>query len=181
MYGNNPYQSYPYQANYGGIPNYAPRQYQPQSQPMAQTQPQVQQPIQMPQQMPPMELPIQDIKYVNKAQAEAYIVFPNTKVMLIDKESGIVYVKTADGMGQTQTDYFRFDKVNADGSPIKPQEPVPQVNFDEFIKKEDLENFGFVTVSQYDELAQKLEQIQKQISGGRQNVGQPKQSAEARM
>lgn len=176
MFANNPYQSYPYTNTYGGAPSYAQRGYNSQPQPMAQPQPQVQQPMQMPQQIPPMELPIQDIKYVNRAQAEAYIVFPNTKVMLIDKESGIVYVKTADGMGQTQTDYFRFDRVNADGSPIKPQEPIPQVNFDEFIKKEDLEKFGFVTVAQYNELAQKLENIQKQLLGGRQNVGQPKQA-----
>ena len=181
MYGN--YQGYGYQPSYQQT-SYMQRPYNPQPQQMAQPQPQPQPQVQMPmaQQMPPMEMPIQDIKYVNKAQAEAYIVFPNTKVMLIDKESGVVYVKTADGMGQTKTDYFRFEAVNADGSPIKPQEPIPQINFDEFIKKEDLEKFGFVTVAQYNELAQKLEQIQKQIAGGRQNVGQqPKQSAEARM
>jgi hypothetical protein len=81
--------------------------------------------------------------------------------MLIDKESGVVYMKTADGMGQTQTDYFRFDRVNADGSPIKPQDPTPQVNFDDFIKREDLANLGFVTIDQYNALAEKLSQIQK--------------------
>ena len=143
---------------------------------MAQPQPQAQPQMQMPvtQQMPPMELPIQDIKYVNKAQAEAYIVYPNTKVMLIDRESGIAYIKAADGMGQlSQNDYFRFEKVNADGSPIKPQEPIPQVNFDEFIKKEDLEKLGFVTISQYNELAQKLEQIQKRLEGAKPNGAKP--------
>jgi hypothetical protein len=132
--------------------------------------------MQMPQQMPPMELPIQDIKYVNKAQAEAYIVFPNTRVMLIDKESGVAYVKTADGMGQTQTDYFRFDRVNADGSPIKPQEPTPQINLDDFIKRQDLENLGFASIDQFNALSQKLEQIQKRLEGAKTNGGQPKQS-----
>ena len=96
--------------------------------------------------------------------------------MLIDKESGFVYVKTADGMGQTQTDYFRFDRVNADGSPIKPQEPAPKVNFDDFIKREDLEKLGFVTIDQYNALAEKLSQIQKRLEGAKQNVGQPKQA-----
>lgn len=180
MYGN--YQGYGYQPTYQQ-PSYMQRSYAPQTPQMPQNQPQ--QPMQpqmtMPQQMPPMDLPIQDIKYVNKAQAEAYIVYPNSKVMLIDKESGMVYVKTADGMGQSKTDYFRFEPINADGSPIKPQEPAPQVNFDDFIKKEDLEKFGFVTIQQYQELAQKLEQIQKRLEGVRPNVGQPKQSAEARM
>jgi hypothetical protein len=177
MYGNN-YQPYNYQGGYSA-PNYMQRAYNPQPQSMAQPQPQVQMP--MAQQMPPMEMPIQDIKYVNKAQAEAYIVFPNTKVMLIDKESGIVYLKTADGMGQTQTDYFRFDRVNADGTPIKPQEPTPQIDFNQFIKKEDLEKFGFVTIEQYNSLAQRLEQIQKRLEGARTNVGQQPKQPETRV
>lgn len=172
MYG---YQGYGYQSPYG-TPNYMQRAYNPQTPQVAQPQPQVQPQAQMPmpQQMPPMEMPIQDIKYVNKAQAEAYIVYPNTKVMLIDKESGIVYLKTADGMGQSKTDYFRFEPINADGSPIKPQEPTPQVNFDDFIKKEDLEKLGFVTIAQYQELAQRLEQIQRRLEGAKNNVGTSK-------
>jgi hypothetical protein len=175
MYGNNPYQTYPYQNNYGGMPNYAQRGYNSQPQVMAQPQPQIQPQMQM-QPQTPMEMPIQDIKYVNKAQAEAYIVFPNTKVMLIDKESGVAYVKTADGMGQTKTDYFRFEPINADGSPIKPQEPTPQVDFNQFIKREDLEKLGFVNIEQFNQLAQKFEQIQKRLEGAKQNVGQPKQA-----
>lgn len=177
MYGNNPYQSYPYQNNFGGMSGYAQRGYNSQPQPMTQPQPQVQPQMQMPmaQPMPPMDMPIQDIKYVNKAQAEAYIVFPNSKVMLIDKESGMVYIKTADGMGQSKTDYFRFEPINADGSPIKPQEPTPQVDFDQFIKKEDLEKLGFVNIEQFNQLAQKMEQIQKRLEGVKTNGGQPKQ------
>ena len=180
MYG---YQGYGYAPNYSAPNNYMQRAYNPQSPQVAQPQPQVQPQAQMPmpQQMPPMEMPIQDIKYVNKAQAEAYIVYPNTKVMLIDRESGIAYVKSADGMGQLlQNDYFRFEKVNADGSPIKPQEPTPQVNFDDFIKKDDLEKLGFVTIAQYQELAQRLEQIQRRLEGAKNNVGTVKQP-EARM
>ena len=159
-----PYQNYPYSSPYAPT-NYMQRAYAPQApqmaQPQAQPQPQMQMP--MAQQMPPMEMPIQDIKYVNRAQAEAYIVFPNTKVMLIDKESGIAYVKTADGMGQTQTDYFRFDRVNADGTPIKAQEPTPQVDFNEFVK-----------IDEFKALQAKFEQLIKRLEV-KPNVGQPKQ------
>ena len=152
-----PYQNYGYQPNYQQ-PNYMQRQYAQQPSQMPQNQQQVFTPIQTP---PPMETPIQD--------------------MLIDKESGVVYVKTADGMGQTQTDYFRFEAINADGSPIKVQEPTPQVDFSQFIKKEDLEKFGFVTIEQYNALAQRLEQIQKRLEGAKQNVGQQPKQPEARV
>lgn len=171
------YQNYGYQPNYQQ-PNYMQRGYAPQPSQMPQNQQQVFTPIQTP---PPMETPIQDIKFVNRAQAEAYIVFPNTKVMLIDKESGVAYVKTADGMGQTQTDYFRFEAVNADGTPIKAQEPTPQVNYEDFVKVEQLKNFNFVTNEQYQELLKKMEILQKKLEGVKANVGQPKQSAETRV
>lgn len=176
------YQGYGYQP-YSATPNYMQRGYAPQVPQVPQSQPQqnMQPQMSMPQQMRPMELPIQDIKFVNKAQAEAYIVFPNTKVMLVDTENGMAYIKTADGMGQTQTDYFRFDRVNADGSPIKPQEPTPQVDFNQFIKREDLEKFGFVTIEQYNALAQRLEQIQKRLEGAKQNVGQQPKQPETRV
>lgn len=180
MYGTNPYQPYSYQSNYGGMPNYAQRGYNSQPQVMGQPQVQPQPQMQMQPQMP-MEIPIQDIKFVNRAQAEAYIVFPNTKVMLIDKESGVVYMKTADGMGQTKTDYFRFEPINADGSPIKAQEPTPQVDFNEFVKVEQLKDFGFVTIEQYNALAQRLEQIQKRLEGAKQNVGQQPKQPETRV
>ena len=165
------YQGYGYQPTYQQ-PNYMQRQYAPQPSQMPQNQQQAFTPIQTP---PPMETPIQDIKFVNRAQAEAYIVFPNTKVMLIDTENGMAYIKTADGMGQTQTDYFRFDKVNSDGTPIKAQEPTPQINLDDYIRREDVANLGFVTIDQYNALAEKLSQIQKRLEGAKQNVGTAKQ------
>ena len=175
MYGN--YQGYGYQPNYQQ-PNYMQRQYAPQPSQIPPNQQQAFAPIQTP---PPMETPIQDIKFVNRAQAEAYIVFPNTKVMLIDTENGMAYIKTADGMGQTQTEYFRFEAVNADGSPIKVQEPIPQINPDDYIKREDLANLGFATIEQFKSLADSFEQMKKRLEGVKPNVGQPKQSAETRM
>lgn len=155
-----PYRQYGYggyqMPNYQQNPNYPP----PTTIPQAQTIPQQQ--VQM-----PYETPIQDIKFVNRAQAEAYIVYPNTKVMLIDNESEMAYIKTADAMGQCRTDYYRFQPVNADGSPIKPQEVEPQVNFDDFVRRDQLANFGFVTAEQHNALAERLEEIQKQLSANK--------------
>jgi hypothetical protein len=161
-----PYQNYGYQPTYQQ-PNYMQRGYAPQPSQMPQNQQQAFTPIQTP---PPMETPIQDIKFVNRAQAEAYIVFPNTKVMLIDTESGIVHIKTADNMGQTKTDYFRFEQVNPDGSPIKPQEPTPQVNLDDFVRVDQIGKLGFVTIDQYNSLVQKFDTLQKKLEGVKLNV-----------
>lgn len=161
----NPYQNYGYQPNYQQ-PNYMQRGYAPQPSQMPQIQQQTFPPIQPP---PPTETPIQDIKFVNKAQAEAYIVFPNAKVMLIDTENGMAYIKTADNMGQTKTDYFRFEPINADGSPIKPQEPTPQVDFSEFVK-----------VDEFKALQAKFDQLIKRLEV-KQNGGQPKQATEPRV
>lgn len=162
------YQGYGYQPF--GMPSYQQRPYSYQPQQVAQPQMQPQPQAQM-----PFETPIQDVRFVTSEEAKAYIVMPNSKALLIDK-SGIAYLKSADNMGQSQTQYYRFEAVNADGTPLQPQEPNTQADLAQFVKKDELEKLGFVTISQYNELAQKLENIQKQLSGGRQNVGQPKQS-----
>jgi hypothetical protein len=74
-------------------------------------QPQVQSQVQY-------ELPIQEVRFATKQQADAFMVFPNTRVLLIDKESGIAHLKMADNMGQPSTQYFKFEAINADGTPF---------------------------------------------------------------
>ena len=164
---NSPYSSYPYSAPYGN-PQYMQRGYAPQAQPIVQPQMQPQ-----PQVQTPYEIPIQDVRFVTSEEARAYIVMPNARALLIDK-NGLAYLKTADNMGQSQTQYFRFEPVNADGTPIKPQEPAPTVDLSAFIKKEEIGTLGFVTMEQYNALLQRLDQIQKQIMGAKQNVATTK-------
>ncbi len=167
MYGQNPYSQYPYTGY--AYPNYGNRQFMQPQQQMAQPQVQMQQQAQM-----QYETPIQDIRFVTSEEAKAFIVMPNSKALLIDKNGGVAHLKTADNMGQSVTQYFKFEQVNADGTPIKPQEPVPQVDFGQFAKKEELN--GFVTIEQYNALAEKqnalltkLEAMQKIIAGGKPN------------
>lgn len=135
MYGQNPYSQYPYTGY--GYPNYGNRQFMQQQQPMAQPQMQAQQQPMQPQ----YETPIQDIRFVTSEEAKAFIVMPNSKALLIDKNGGVAHLKTADNMGQSVTQYFKFEQVNADGTPIKPQETQQSVDFSQF-----------VTINQYNEL-----------------------------
>jgi hypothetical protein len=162
MYGQNPYSQYPYTGY--AYPNYGNRQFmQPQQTQMAQ--PQMQQAQQSPMQY---ETPIQDIRFVTSEEAKAFIVMPNSKALLIDQRGGVAHLKTADNMGQSVTQYFKFEQVNADGSPIKPQEPTPKIDFEQFARKEELN--GFVTMEQYNALLTKLEVMQKIITGSKSNI-----------
>lgn len=148
---------YPY-----GVPSYmganyqrqmpnSPMQYQPQMTPQAQ-----------PQQM--YDLPIHETRYATRQEAESHIMFPNTKVLLIDKNSGMAFLKSADNMGQSAIKYFQFTEINADGTPIKAQEITPNIDMGEYIKKSDLVNYGFVTIEQLDKALEKLTSQQNQIN-----------------
>ena len=161
---NNPYSNYPY-ANYG-MPNYGQRPYAPQVQQALQNTQQI--PMQQQPQMQ-YELPIQDVRFVTSEEAKAYIVMPNSKALLIDKNGGVAHLKVADNMGQSQTQYFRFEPINADGTPIKPQAPTPSIDIDEFSKK-------FATIEQYNALLNQFNELKKLI-GGKSNgtAKQPEQ------
>lgn len=181
---------YPYSSPYGaqnraqyGVPSYGGYNYtqQPQQMPsIPQNQPQMQ-----PQPQPQYEMPIQDIRFVTAEEAKAFIVMPNTSVLLIDKSSGIAQLKSADNMGQSNSKHFRFEEVNADGSPIKPQEQPTQPDFKDFVKLSDINKFGFATMEdikglgfatteQLNQLSLKIDALQKQNTGVKQNVGTSK-------
>ena len=161
---NSPYANYSYSNPYG-MPNYNQRPYSPQPQQIPQNAPQ--RPLQNAPQMP-YEIPIQDVRFVTSEEARAYIVMPNSKALLIDKNGGVAHLKVADNMGQSTTQYFKFEPINADGSPIKPQEPTLQIDLAELDKK-------FVTIEQYDFLLEQFKQL-KQLIGGKQNVATTKQA-----
>lgn len=157
MYGQNSYSQYPY-GGYG-YPNYGQRNYMQPQQPM--TQPQIQQAQQMPM---PYETPIQDIRLATSEEAKAFIVMPNTKALLIDLKGGMAHLKSADNMGQSVTEYFKFEKVNSDGTPIKQQEPIQQADPDKFVKKEDLENLNLIQQKKFEELFKEMQNMQTQIN-----------------
>lgn len=166
MNGYNPYNQYPY-SGYGYQP-FNNRQFiQPQQQQMAQPQAQMQPPMQY-------EMPIQDIRFVTSEEAKAFIVMPNRNALLIDKPNGMAHFKFADGMGQSATEYFKFEQVNADGSPLKPKEQPPQVDYSQFVTKKEIGELP--TAEQYKQLAEqyntllaKFENMQKMIIGGKPN------------
>ena len=130
MYGQqNPYSQYPYTGY--TYPNYGNRQFMQPQQQMGQPQPQIQ-----PQQPMQYETPIQDIRFVTSEEAKAFIVMPNSKALLIDKSGGVAHLKTADNMGQSVTQYFKFEQVNADGTPNTAHSlnPVPIVVVSDRVK-----------------------------------------------
>lgn len=158
MYGQNPYSQYPYTGY--AYPNFGNRQFMQQ---MPQPQPQMQ-----------TEIPIQDIRFVTSEEAKAFIVMPNSKALLIDKNGGVALLKTADNMGQSVTQYFKFEQVNADGTPLKPQEQSPQIDYSQFVTKKEIGELP--TAEQYKQLAEqyntllaKFETMQKIIAGGKSN------------
>jgi hypothetical protein len=163
---NSPYSSYPY-SNYG-MPSYPQRPYSPQAQQQMQGAQQL--PMQ-PQPQVQYELPIQDVRFVTSEEAKAYIVMPNSKALLIDKNGGVAHLKVADNMGQSQTQYFRFEPINADGTPIKPTDPTPQIDLEAFGKR-------FVTIEQYTELLDQFKQLKDMIE--RKNINSINQSQQSK-
>ena len=87
---------------YGGY-GYQPMQ-QPVQQPMYQQATSIQ------------DMPVQAIRFMNETEAKAYIVMPNQKELLVDREKGVAYLKYADGMGQSSCRRFKFEEITNDTS-----------------------------------------------------------------
>ena len=123
-------------------------------------QPQQPQPImQQPQQQ--YDPPIQAVKFVTTDEAKGFIVNPNQKVMLIDKDNSVFYIKGADGIGQSYTYAYKFEAIKNDAG--KPEIEQTAINSADFVKKDDIK--GFVTnddlLALKDELTKSIEDFKK--------------------
>ena len=123
----NPYN--PYMGNYYSQYNNAYQNFQQQPQPQMQRQ-------QMPQ--APVEMPIQDIRFVTSEEAKAYIVYPNNKVLLIDRQNNIAHLKSADNMGQSSSKTYKFEEVDGNGNALAKDCPNPAFDIKDYVKKEDI-------------------------------------------
>lgn len=144
--------------------------YQPSYQPSSMAQQQMAQ--QQSYSQPQYDAPIQDIKFVTADEAKAYIVMPNTKVMLMDRDKSIFYIKSADSLGKSTLEGYKYTKMEE-----TPSENVStQFDTKDFVRKEDLESFlsgfltrddikDFITKEELKGIDNKLEKFQKQIVG----------------
>ena len=105
----------------------------------------------MPMQPQPQDVPFNDIKFVTADEAKAYIVMPNTKVMLMDRDNSVFYIKSADGLGKSMLEAFKYARLEDNAN-----EPVSS----DFDPKE---SKNFVTKDDLKGIDEKLDQLQKQI------------------
>lgn len=115
---NNPYQ--PYQPNPYGQPNYG-----------------FQQPYQAPQPQPQVQKP--NFDFVNGIEgAKSYRLMPNQSAILLDNENSLLYIKSANALGQSSIEYYSIQKTSEDavkGTPKKDASFVSREDFDELVKK----------------------------------------------
>ena len=110
---------YPYNVNYG---NFGGNNYSGGYVPPSQTAPNAQY-------APPAQANI--YTYVNGLEgAKAFLVPPNGRVLLMDSDNPVFYMKTANAMGQTSIRTFKFEEVQ--------DQPAPKV---EYVKQSDLTAF----------------------------------------
>jgi hypothetical protein len=130
---------------------------QPTQIPQMQAQPMGQMP---PQNQPQMDMPVQDIRFVTSEEAKAFIVMPNTRVLLIDRNGGVAHLKTADSMGQSATQMYRFEPITQDGGATPAQ---PKIDLGAYIKREEIDGLGLVTIEQFNNLVDELNALKRSI------------------
>lgn len=169
--------------NYNPYQNYG--MYQQPTYQQQMTQPQMMQQTQQQYQQTKYDAPIQDIKFVTADEAKAYIVMPNTKVMLMDRDKSIFYIKSADSLGKSTLEGFKYSRLEDESA----QSVSPQIDTKDFIRREDLQSVlsgfltredvkDFITKDELKGIDNKLENFQKQmlgnmLKGGNTNGKQP--------
>lgn len=123
--------------------------------PIQRQMPLTQTPIMQTQQM---QSPFQDVRFVNEKEADGYIVLAGQRVLLIDIENKKMWIKSADGMGYSTTETYRFEKIENNSEKTK---ETPIIDTSNFLVKKDLENVA--TKDELGSLKEIIEQLEKRI------------------
>ena len=62
-------------------------------------------------------------------------------------------------------EYYSLIPTNADGTPIQTQEAQPQIDMSDYIRKDDMEKLGFVTIDQLNQILSNMTSQQNQSEG----------------
>lgn len=137
--------------NYGNtyIP---PVQQRPMTMPMAQ------QPMMQPQQPVVAPCPFNDVRFANEKEASGFMVLAGQKVLLIDSANQKMWIKSADNMGTSTTETYRFERIeNVENSTAN----TSQIDTSNFVMRKDLENC--VTRDEINELKESVKALEKQV------------------
>ena len=153
---------------------YQMAQAQAQQSPQSQSQPQ--QAPSSPQLQTQYDKPIQDVRFVESGKdAEDYMILPNMRVMLIDRKNSIFYIKSADSLGITTNEAYKFSKLTNKSTEsvsheIDTKDFVKTQDLKGYITREDLANFitkddlkDFITKDDLKTIDNKVDKLQKQI------------------
>ena len=165
--------NYGYQP-YGGYPQY-PYGYQSQMQRQGQMAMQQAQPP-----MPTMQQPVQQpvlptLCYAKMEEAKPYIITnPNSSMLFIDKNAKKALLKSTDNVCTSYSQYFDFVETDENGNPLQRQEPTPQVDYANFVTKDQLNGLPTAEqyqqlVAQYNTLLDQVNTMKKIIAGGKPN------------
>lgn len=155
-YNQQPYYNggyYP-QYNNGATPDML-NQYKAPYQPMPMQQPMMQQPVQMPIQTMAQNTPTNDMIWVlSEGEAQSYPVAPNNSVILWDKNSDVVYIKSVNAQNVPSFRVLDYKERTADNAPKTPVEHECKCG-NKFVSKEDFKALQ----SEIDGLKEKIDKL----------------------
>ena len=100
--------------------------------------------------------PFNDVRIATEAEATAHFLFPNTRVLLMDINNNVFWIKSADSLGQSVMEKYTFAKVDSNTASST---DAPKINYENFATKDELK-----TVSEHIERLDKKFDIIKKLS-----------------
>lgn len=133
--------------NYGNayIP---PVQQRPMAMPMTQSP---QQPVIAP-------CPFSDVRFANEKEADGFMVLAGQKVLLIDSANQKMWIKSADNMGTSTTETYRFERV--ENQPMGSSEQQ-KIDINNFVVRKDLENVA--TKDELLSIKETIKELEKRV------------------
>lgn len=105
------------------------------------------------------DYPFLGVKFVNEQEANSFTLEPNTRILLMDKNNQVFWVKWTDSMGSSSMEKYKFERCD-----VQQQEQVSQIDTSNFATKDDLKDFvktkDLAIIKEFND---KLERFEKKL------------------
>lgn len=108
-------------------------------------------------------VPIHEIRFVTKAEAEAYTLFPNRTALLIDSTNNMAYFKSSDNMGLSTMKSFKYSELGGENKEAEEAVEKQEIDTSMFVKREELDFSNFITKDDFKKLIDKVDILQKKV------------------
>ena len=107
---------------------------------------------------------LQGIIFATEEEVKGYLMPLSSRIMFMDKDKQVFYIKSSDSLGISNIEYYSFNKFNPDElkKATDTTNATPNINLEDYVKRDEIK--ALPTVEQYNDLLEQYKAMTSELA-----------------